>query len=171
MSQIVDREPYILSNLIGIVVTPCVCFEVVKVKDLIGEVGFYEYVNIEVDVAQYFTIKGWKHIDVAIKTLQRSLWSAKPKDVVPAVQPVILSAQSSGCNCPQQGVLDVLVEFSIEHQQWCFILENSSYPTAMLSPIIFMRPDKNSRCWVDGYFLPLFAQSARNCACPFSVSG
>ena len=68
-------------------------------------------------------------------------------------------------------VFDLLVEDCIENEQRSIDFSYSGGPASMLETIVFQDADNDFPAfWID-HFLPLLAQSARNCACPLSVSG
>ena len=62
-----------------------VVFEILKIKNPIRQVGFYEYINIEIDVGEGLAIKSRRHVYIAIEPDQIQVGIAKPKDVVPAI--------------------------------------------------------------------------------------
>ena len=68
-------------------------------------------------------------------------------------------------------MFDLIFENGIKDQQWPIALRDSCGPASMFETIVFQHADNDLLPFLIDYFLPLFDQSARNCACPLSVSG
>jgi hypothetical protein len=78
-----------------------VLFEVIQVENLIGEVRIHQHIYVKIHVAEYSAIKMRGRINVAIEVPQLTGWFAKPKYVVPTIQPVIFGAESARRNRTQ----------------------------------------------------------------------
>ena len=68
-------------------------------------------------------------------------------------------------------MFELIIENSIKDEQRPIDLRYSRRPASVFETIVFQHADNDLLAFLIDYFLPLFAQSARNCACPLSVSG
>jgi hypothetical protein len=72
--------------------------------------------------------------------------------------------------CPEI-VLDVFFEHSIKHEEATFSLTMRAGQRRCSRPSYLSTLTTTVSSVAIDYFLPLLAQSARNCACPLSVKG
>ena len=100
--------------------------EIFKIEDPVREVRFYQHVDIKIYIGERLAVKTGRHVDVAIEPLQVQISIAKTKDVVPTIEPIILSTESTYWYRPQQIVFDVLFEPGIEHYQRITLLNKLS---------------------------------------------
>ena len=110
----------------GIVILPRILLEIFQIEDPVREVRFYQHIDIKIYIGERFAVKAGRHVDVAIEPLQVQISIAKTKDVVPTIEPIILSTEGAYWYCPEQIVFDVLFELSIEHYQRINLLNKSS---------------------------------------------
>ena len=162
----------ILLDFDRIAVTNRVVFKIREVENLVTEIGFDYNVNVEIDVIEDTPVKTRRHAHVAIEFLKLALAIAiaEAKDVEPAIEPIVFSTDRSRSNLAEQIVFYVFTENSVENQQWPGLLNYAGGPPSMFRAVVFIYADFNSYIKFT-HFLPLLAQSARNCACPFSVNG
>ena len=85
----------ILAKVIGIIVRLRVALEIVLVEHLKGKVWLHQDVDVQIHVTQKLTVKGRRQVEVAIETPQRTVAITEAKNVVPAIQPIVFSAQCS----------------------------------------------------------------------------
>src|SRR4051812_31130202 len=130
-------------NLLGVSIASGVLFKIFEVKNLVGEVRCYQNVNVEIDIAQHAPVKTWGLVHVAIIVLQLAIRIAEAKDVVPAIEPVILSADRSRRDRTEQIVFDLVFENSVEDQQRSVDPRYSCRPTSMLETIILEHADED----------------------------
>lgn len=109
-----------------IVILPRILLEIFTIEDPVREVRFYQHIDIKIYIGERFAVKAGRHVDVAIKPLQVQISIAKTEDVVPTIEPIILSTESAYWYCPKQIVFNVLFELSIEHYQRINLLNKSS---------------------------------------------
>src|SRR6185369_11594095 len=159
----------------GVSIVSGVFLKVFDVENFISEVRRNQHIDVEIDVAQDVPVKAWRLIYVAVKTVQPVIRVAKAKDVVPAIEPVVLGANRSRWNCAEEIVFDLLVEYGIQDQERPVSFCDASGPATMFTTIVLEHAHHDFCCSYrllpSTYFVPRFAQSARNCACPLSVNG
>ena len=110
----------------GIVIMPRILSEVFKIEDPVREVRLYQHIDIKIYIGERLAVKAGRHVDVAIEPLQVQISIAKTKDVVPTIEPIILSTESAYWYRPKQIVFDVLFELSIQHYQRINLFNKSS---------------------------------------------
>ena len=109
-----------------IVIMARILLEILKIEDPVRKVRFYQHIDIKIYIGERLAVKARRHVDVAIEPLQVQISVAKTKDVVPTIEPIILSTESANWDRPKQIVFDVLLELSIEHYQRINLLNKSS---------------------------------------------
>ena len=85
----------VLPNIERIIVTARIFFKIVEVENLVGEIRFDQYVDVEIDVTQNTPIETRRQTDVAVEVLKRAGGIAEPKNVVPAIEPVVFDTDRS----------------------------------------------------------------------------
>ena len=76
-----------------------------------------QHVNIEIDVIEDTILKCWRHIDVAIVVSKAAVGQQKPKNVVPAVEPVVFVRDRSARDKTEIRMVNVKVKFARKNQQ------------------------------------------------------
>src|SRR4030095_1052178 len=109
-----------------IVIMARILLEIFKIQDPVRKIRFDQHIDIKIYISQRFAVKVGRHVDIAIEPLQVQINVAKTKDVVPTIEPIILSTESADRYRPKQIVFDVLFELSIEHYQRINLLNKSS---------------------------------------------
>ena len=124
-------------DLLRVSVEPGVFVEVVQVKNLVSEVGCDQHVNVQIGVTENASVKLRRRVYITVKVLQVSIRITEAKDVVPAIEPIVLRTDSSARNRAEEIVLDLFIEDCIENQERIFNLRDSRGPASMLAAIVF----------------------------------
>jgi len=95
LDQLRQRLVCVLSYVDRIVVTARIFFKIVEVENLVGEIRFDQHVDVEIDVTQNTPIETRRQTDVAVEVLKRAGGIAEPKNVVPAIEPVVFDTDRS----------------------------------------------------------------------------
>ena len=130
-------------NLNRIRIALGVLFELLQVEHLIVKAWLNQYVNIEIYIAQHSAIERRRDINVAVVIPQFSCWLAKTKNVVPAIEPIILNASCTDRNGAQPFMLYITVKCGIEYQKRTLNFEDLRSPFPMFGAIIFARANDN----------------------------
>ena len=93
--QFRQRSVRFLLHLGGVPVARGVFFKIVEVENLVGEIRFDQHVDVEIDVTQNTPIDTRRQTDVAVEVLKRAGGIAEPKNVVPAIEPVVFDTDRS----------------------------------------------------------------------------
>lgn len=142
-NQLVHRKPSLSLDLRRVAVALSVFCEVIQVEDLIREIGVHQHIDIEIDVAKYTTVKQRRDIHVAVEVSQPSRWFTKTKDVVPAIEPVMLGAEGPRRNLTEQVVVYVVLKLCIQYQKRIGTSDDSSCPATVFAAIVLLRDDNN----------------------------
>ena len=110
LDQLGQRGVRILADVGRVIVSARIRFKVFEVQDLVGEVRLYKDIDVEIDVTKNLPIKIRWHTHVAIEAI------AEAKNVVPPIEPIIFSTDSSRGDRPNQSVFDVFVEHRVKYQ-------------------------------------------------------
>ena len=109
-----------------IVIMPGIRLEIFKIEDPVREVRFYQHIDVKIYIGERLGVKAGRHVDVAIEPLQVQISIAKTKDVVPTIEPIILSTERAYWYRSKQIVFDVFFELSVEHYQRINLFNKSS---------------------------------------------
>ena len=100
--------------------------KIFKIEDPVRKVRFYQHVDIKIHIGERLAVKVGRHVDVAIEPLQVQISIAKTKNVIPTIEPIILSTERAYWYRPKQIVFDVLFELRIQHYERINLLNKSS---------------------------------------------
>jgi hypothetical protein len=73
-------------------------------------------IDVQVDITQRLTIKDRGNVNVAIVTLKAAIRGSKPKNIEPAIEPVVFRAERAAGDLSNQVMNDLSVEPGIENQ-------------------------------------------------------
>src|SRR5713226_1181896 len=111
--------------------------KLILIEHLIRKVRLDQNIYIEINVTQRGAFEFRRHVDVAIEQPRRAVLVKKPKNVVPAVEPIVFNRPGPALNLSEQLMLYVVLEFRVEDEQRVFLLRQRSLPAAILGAVVF----------------------------------
>lgn len=104
-------------NFNRVIVSLYIFFEVVDVKNAKRPIRLYQDINVEINVAKYLAVEFRRHVDVAVEFFELAILFSKSKNVIPAIEPVVFSADRSYWNCSQHLVFDMFIKLGVQNKQ------------------------------------------------------
>src|SRR5258708_40163438 len=111
--------------------------KLILIENLVRKVRLHQNIYIEINVTQRGAFECRRDIDVTVEQSRRSVLVKKPKDVVPAIEPIIFNRPGPALNLSEQLMLHVVLEFRVEDEQRVFLLRQRSLPAAILGAVVF----------------------------------